>query len=489
MTDIDFDRLTLVDAVEHLRSHRLTSTDLLQHALVRAHSLPQLSALSIIDTDAALTQAKAADVLLTSSPPQPRPLEGIPLLVKDNIHVRGLPNTAGTPALAGFIPDEDCPVVARLRDAGAIVFAKSHMHELAYGITGYNPMAKHDGLIGARNAYNPACTAGGSSSGSGAAVGARMVVAALGSDTGGSVRIPSALNGVCGLRPSTFRYPAGGITPLAHNRDTAGPMAQTMADLELLDRVITGASPVAPVPLTTIRLGVVADFVHGLDSDTAEAFSAALDSLRASGVTVVELTEPRFFALHREIGFQCTAYEAYDDLAAYLTQYQPHLTVESVVAQVQSPDVRHLYETYVIPRAMPGPHGTPVPSTDAYHRARKVGHPALQALYESTFAEHALSGLVFPTVPKVAFASEDGCSSRDNLTAMLRHTGIGSCAGVPGISLPIGLGKSSGLPVGLGVDGARGKDRELLALGMSLQNVLGRIEPPAWIQQHAKLTN
>ena len=162
-------------------------------------------------------------------------LHGLPIAVKDAIAAAGLPATAGTEALRGYLPEKDADVVEPLIAAGAFVLGKLNMHELSYGITSNN------GAFGpVRNPYDLERIPGGSSGGAGAAVAAGLVPAALGTDTGGSVRIPAALCGVVGFRPTTGRYSQKGIVPVSHTRDTAGPLCRSVSDAAMIDAAITG---------------------------------------------------------------------------------------------------------------------------------------------------------------------------------------------------------------------------------------------------------
>ena len=175
--------LTIAEAQQQMAAGTLSSEALVQACLARMHAATDLNIMITVDDEGALAAARAVDTARAAGQPL-GPLAGIPLVIKDNIHAKGLPSTAGTPALKDFVPTEDAPVVQALRDAGAIVLGKTNMHELAFGATGYNAAFHVDGVVGVRNPYDPERIAGGSSSGSAAALGARMSLTALGTDTG-----------------------------------------------------------------------------------------------------------------------------------------------------------------------------------------------------------------------------------------------------------------------------------------------------------------
>ncbi|MDH6591501.1 Asp-tRNA(Asn)/Glu-tRNA(Gln) amidotransferase A subunit family amidase [Variovorax sp. TBS-050B] len=473
----DIATLTAKEAVRQLCAGTLGSEQLVAAYLAQARSNAKLNAFITLDEAGALEAARAADAWRRRGGAC-KPLAGLPVVIKDNIQVQGLPATAGTPALKGFVPAADAPVVARLRAVGAIVLGKTNMHELAFGVTGYNPAFQSGPEVGVRNAYDPGRVAGGSSSGNGAALGARMAPAALGTDTGGSVRIPCAFNGCAALRPTVGRYPQQGIAPISHTRDTAGPMAQSVADLVLLDRVIAGGAPVRSANLKRVRLGVAPAFLANLDADTRAATDAALARLRAAGATLVDVEMPGLMELNGAIGFPVALYEAHDDVAAYLATYRTGIDIAQLTAGIASPDVKGTFEAFVLPRKLPGPNGAVADARPAYEHAMRVARPALQKLYRDTFARHRLDALVFPTVPRVALAATPASSSPENFGALIQNTDPGSNAGIPGLQLPSGLGTSSGLPIGLELDGPAGSDRRLLALGLAVEAVLGRLAPP-----------
>jgi Asp-tRNA(Asn)/Glu-tRNA(Gln) amidotransferase A subunit family amidase len=474
---IDLDHLTATQAAADLCAGKYSSVALVSVVLARAKARPELNAFITLDEAGAMKAARAYDAAHKRDG-HCKPLGGVPIAIKDNIEVAGLPASAGTPALKSYVPRADAPVVAKLRAAGAVIIGKTNMHELAFGISGYNTAFKTGAEFGVRNAYDAAKIAGGSSSGNAAAIAARIIPAAIGTDTGGSVRIPCALNGCMSLRPTVGRYEQAGIAPISHTRDTAGPMAGSMADLALLDRIIAGGSRIEPTGLKGVRLGLVAATTANLDDDTKAAFAAAQEKLKAAGVTVVDVDMPKLMELNGQVGFPVALYEAYDDMVAFLRR-GPKISIEELAKGISSPDVKGTYDGLVIPRKLPGPNNTVVDAKPAYEAAMKTARPALQRLYRETFANNHLDAIVFPTVPKVAIDSNPDASSLANFVLYIQNTDPGSNAGIPGLQVPIALGATSKLPVGMELDGPAGSDRRLLSIGMALEKLFGRLPPPA----------
>jgi mandelamide amidase len=476
LSDRELAQLGVAEAAHLIRDGRISSVELTQALLKRIRAHPELNALITVDAKSVLEAARRADrPRHRCEPRELGPLHGVPLVLKDNIHVAGLPNTAGTPALRGFVPEDNAPVTQALLDAGAIVLGKTNMHELAFGITSNNAA-----FGGVRTPYDVSKFAGGSSGGTGSAVAARLAPGGLGTDTGGSVRIPSALNGIAGLRPTVQRYPQVGITPISSTRDTAGPMARTVADLVLLDSVITRDwRRVRPRNAHDIRLGMVPEMFQDIDAETRELTERALDKLRRAGVTIISVRMDGLATLNGAVGFPVALFEANRDLTAYLTNYDTGLTLEQLAAQIASPDVRNIFFGAVLtgaPGAIPAP---------VYNDAINVYRPQLQALYADTFRNNDLDGIIFPTTPLPAspIAGSDEFVVLNGVKVptfptYIRNTDPGGNAGVPGLSLPMALTKA-GLPVGIEIDGPAGSDRKLLAIGLTLERILGRLPPPA----------
>jgi indoleacetamide hydrolase len=472
--------LTATQAVAAIQSGRLLATDYVATLLARAAALSTLNAFTALDMEGALAAAKRIDAL----PPDEKarlPLAGLPVVIKDNINTAGLLTSAGTPSLDGFKPKTDAPSVARLRDAGAIVLGKTNMHELAFGITSTN-LAPHAGPV--RNPYDPSLIAGGSSGGTAVAVAARISAAGLGSDTGGSTRIPAALTGIAGFRPSVGNggaerryHDPNAVVPISHTRDTVGPMARTVADVALLDGVITNDTALPDVELPALRIGLPAPLWADLERATDEVARHALKKLEAAGVTFVAVQMNDLQRLNDRVGGPIAIHEALDDVRDYLVANDaPVKTVGEVAARIASPDVRNVYDV-ILAGAL----------AQHYPDALHTWRPQLQQHYADTFAGDRLDALLFPTTRLVAVpideingssvVSIDGAPALDEMTAYLRNTDPASNAGIPGLSLPAGL-TQDGLPVGIELDGPLGSDRKLLAIGIAFEAVLGSVAAP-----------
>ncbi|HZF06773.1 MAG TPA: indoleacetamide hydrolase [Patescibacteria group bacterium] len=474
----DLTELTVTDAARLIALKKVTSVELTQAYLASAEANGDLNAFITLDRAGALAAAQRADTELATGVRPKGALHGVPLVVKDNTHVAGLPNTAGTPGLREFVPQEHAPTVTSLVNAGAVILGKTNMHELAFGISGYNEAFFTAPAIGTRNPYDRARIAGGSSSGTGAAIAARLAPGGLGSDTGGSVRIPAGVTGGAGLRPTLRRYSQEGVTPIAHSRDTVGPMAQTVADVALLDSVIVHGKIPPTASLSGVRLGVNrAYFFADLDADTKAVIDAALGKLKAAGVTIVEVDMPDLKPLNDRVSFPVALYEAYDDLKAYLAKYRTGKTVEQVAAQIASKDVKGTYETLVVPRKLPGPNGL-VDAEPVYRGAMAGPRPALLKHFVDTFEKYAVEALIGPTTPSVAGPQGPEASSFETFLRFIRNTDPGSNAGLPGLTIPAGLGPGTRLPVGISLDSLPDSDERLLAVGLAIEQVLGRTPPP-----------
>ncbi|EXS33980.1 indoleacetamide hydrolase [Acinetobacter sp. 826659] len=460
-----------VDAITKLIHERKVSCEeLVHHYFDTIEKQQSLNAFISTDKASAIQQAQYWDKYLLSGKPCPA-LMGILIAVKDNIHVAGFPNSAGTPALADFKPQSSAPIIQKLIDHGAIIVGKTNMHELAFGVTGYNTAMHIEGVVGTRNAVNPLHIAGGSSSGSAVAVAAGMVPIAIGTDTGASIRLPSALNGCVGFRPTVGRYSQDSITPISHTRDTTGPIAHTVSDIILIDQLITQEPKKEPLQSHQIRLGIHPYFWNHLDEDVHKQAHIALELLKDAGVEIIPIEMPNLEQLNHAISFPVVVYEGKYDLIQYLKDHHVNLTIENVVDQISSPDVQAIFKQNILPQLIQDHTGQLVPVLPFYEKAIREARPQLLELYQNTFKAHNLHALLFPTSPIVAPLANEQVSSIENFQTLIRNTDPGSNIGLPGLSLPIGKGVKSKLPIGLEIDGLPHQDSEILAIGVTLEEI------------------
>jgi len=276
--------------VAAIRSGSVLITEVVAAALDAAErSQPALNAFTSIDREGALARAAALDEA-TAAGHASGALHGVPIALKDLIDQAGLPNTLGS-GFDPLIPEQDAVVVSRLEAAGAVIIGRTGLHEFAYGFTSEN---EHFGPV--RNPWDPALSPGGSSGGSGAAVAAGVVPMAVGTDTGGSVRVPAALCGVYGLKVTHGMIPLGGVFPLAPSLDTVGPIARSATDLAIALDVMAGVSErVVPVPVDRLRIAVVVQWLeHPMDPHIRTALDRFFAAAVAAGASVVHLDEPEF---------------------------------------------------------------------------------------------------------------------------------------------------------------------------------------------------
>tara|TARA_R110002012_G_scaffold57941_11_gene150014 strand:+ start:34937 stop:36268 length:1332 start_codon:yes stop_codon:yes gene_type:complete len=391
------------------------------------------------------------------------PLHGLPLIVKANIAVEGMRHDGGCPALAGNIAGGDAGVVQRLCDAGAIPLAIANLHELAFGTTSANA---HFGSVG--NPHDPTRMTGGSSGGTAAAIGAGIFKIGLGTDTGGSGRIPAGFCGCAGLRPTTGRYPGDGILKLTDTLDTISIMAADMAHLARLDAAIMSEPVAGPADTGKIRLAVVADpFWRGINREMTALGRRALAELADAGVTIVETDAPQIESLTEAAGFPIALHETERNWQKSARELAG-LSLGEFADRIASPDVRGLYQMMARGET---------PGEAAYRAAMDQHRPDLQKAFAALFAETGADALIFPTLVRSAppideteMIDLDG-ESLPLFPTMTRRELPASIAGLPALSLPAGQCADK-LPFAMELVAPAGTDRDLLAIGRALEPLL-----------------
>ncbi|CAM4007915.1 Glutamyl-tRNA(Gln) amidotransferase subunit A [Bordetella tumbae] len=380
-------------------------------------------------------------------------LHGMTISVKDNIDTAGVNTTAGAAFLADNVPTADAPVVERLRRAGAVIVGKANMAELAFGSRSFSATGGQ-----CRNPWNVDRIPGGSSGGSAAGVAAEFCTGSLGTDTGGSVRLPACYNGVSGLRPTHGRVPIRGVVPVSEHNDTVGPIARRVSDVARIFAVIAGYDPLDP---TTVdhpvgnflphlnagiagrRIGIPRQhYFDGLEPGVGEAVMAAAKQLEACGATLVDVDVPlasQAHVHHTNMVFSDVCSVFHERLTK-----QPETITASVVERMSN-----------------GLRVTGVQYAEAAS-FRLVWRRTLAALFAD------VDILLSPTAPWTAPVIDDGASLLEATKASTRNTYAGALASIPGLSVPCGL-TAAGMPIGLQLEAAWWNEPMLLQAGVAYQ--------------------
>ena len=494
--------LTATQVVANIKNGTLKAETYMAAMIARAKAASGLNGMIYLNEAEALKAAKAVDAAKAAGTPLGA-LAGLPIVVKDNINTKDMKTTGGTSSLRNFQPTSNAPSVQKLLDAGAIILGKSNLHEWAFGITTTNFTLGTDqsGLAtrAGKNPYDTSRIPGGSSGGTAIAVAARFAPAGLGTDTGGSTRVPASFCGIAGCRPSVgdggtdrrYRDTANDALPISTTRDTVGPMARTVADIALLDAVITGGTVPTAKALKGLKIGIPAAFWAGLDDSVKPVAEAAKKKLADAGVVFVEADLTGIMALNDSVSFPIALHEPVTAIPAYLNANNaPVRTVAAVIAGLASPDVQGAFGAIAgdVFGAAPGGNG-------AYAAAMVPvtgGRALLQKLYKDYFTAQGVECVLFPTTllaaPKIDAAkgsdklsyTVDGVEQKDKDTfgTCIRNTDPCTNAGLPSLSIPAGL-TAGGLPVGMQIDGPLGSDTNLLAIGMAIEAVWGSLQAPA----------
>jgi len=462
-TTTDLCYLSLHELSTRIRAKDVSPVEATEAVLERIERLnPKLNAYITVMADQALADARtAADEIAAGR--YRGPLHGVAIGVKDLCQTKGVRTTAASKILAGWVPDEDATVVRKLRDAGAVIVGKTHLHEWAFGATGINP---HYGT--ARNPWDTERITGGSSSGSAVAVAAGMCFAALGSDTGGSIRVPASLCGVTGLKPTYGRVSTGNVIPLSWSLDHIGPMARSARDCALVLAAIAGYDPEeassADVPvddyaaqveggLAGLRIGVPAQAFEHADPEVSAIVQAAIATLERLGARAEHLDLPQLPDL-----WATASAVLLSEAAAY---HQ-----ENIEQRPQD------YGQDVLGRLQAGLELKAVDLVRAYRAMAEARRTCDRVLLPD------VDLLALPSTQRVAVAIEEARQA-DPTLGLTRLTAQFDVTGQPACSVPCGWTKE-GLPVGLQLVGRYFQEGTVLraAHAFETQSGVPRPQPP-----------
>jgi amidase len=492
---LDLSTATIADINAAFDAGTLTSEELVELCLARIAAYdeagPKLNAVLALNPKA-VDEARALD-RERKAKGRRSPLHGIPVVLKDNIDTRDLPTTAGSFVLAGSHPPDDAFIVKRFREAGAIVLAKLNMSEFASG----GAMSSLGGA--SLNPHSLDRTPSGSSGGTGVAVAAGYAPVGIGTDTGGSIRGPSAANGIVGLKPTHGLVSRDGIVPLALSFDTAGPMARHVYDIALTLGVVAGFDPadeatrksegkveadytkaLDPGALAGARIGIARDFM-GQDPESDWIVEASLDAMRAGGATVVDVKFPKWLLNSREeLYFTIRHREFRAQIADYLATLGPGYPKNLAELLTRSKTL-----------TSPGPDGAvPNPSRWSlmkreeesgtledydYLAVRDHVLPLMRAMIEGVMSKEKLDAIVYPTSPRRPGRTDE--DPNPGAPSPLNATNIANLTGFPDLIVPAGF-TGRGLPVGLSFLGVAFSEARLLALGYAFEQATRAIRTP-----------
>jgi len=465
MNDTDLAFASIEEIARLFRKRKLSPVELTKLILARIDQLnPKLNAFLTVTSELAIAQAKKAEAELFA--PRGRkgyrnrgPLHGIPISLKDNIYTAGIRTTAGSNILKNFFPKEDAAVVGELKNAGAVILGKTNMHEFAYGVTSNNP---HYGPV--HNPWDLSRIPGGSSGGSAAAVAAGLCYGSIGTDTGGSIRIPASLCGIVGLKPTLGRVSVQGVIPLSPKLDCVGPLARTVHDAALLLEPILprvkGEPSLRSVEKSSAKprqwtLGIPKQFfLEVVSPDVHAVFDQAIFILKGQKVKFKEVSLP-LLEETEDAGNQIAWAEA--------THYHQQAGWFPARAADYGDDVRSRIEM-----------GTEVSAT-VYLSALELREKFLQQ-FHLAMADTAVDALAVPSTPITAPQIDQesiriGENDHSTRALLLRTNRPANLAGVPAITVPCGF-TSAGLPVGLQLIGAVADEHLLLQIASVFERAL-----------------